>query len=78
MGEPGIPQIETLVLVMPLENHSADNPLGMLPSLAPRRRRHFDGLPVNRRGVPVASNPNAHGGRGPPGLCPPTCAPPRV
>ncbi len=62
MGESGIPQIETLVLVM-LENHSADNVLGMLPSLAPRRRRYFDGLPVNRRGVPVASNPDGRGRR---------------
>ena len=60
MGEPGIPQIETLVLVM-LENHSTDNLLGMLPQLAPRRRNYFDGLPVNRRGVPVASNPDATG-----------------
>jgi phospholipase C len=73
MGEAGIPQIDTLVLVM-LENHSADNLLGMLPGLAPARRRQFDGLPVNRRGVPVASNPDGHGGRvrsfHAPDLCP--------
>ena len=73
MGEPGIPQIETLVLVM-LENHSADNLLGMLPQLAPRRRNYFDALPVNRRGIPVASNPDAKGNRiysfRAPDLCP--------
>ena len=57
MGEPGIPQIENVVLVM-LENHSADNVLGMLPHAVPARRRDFDGLPVNRFGAPIASNPS--------------------
>jgi phospholipase C len=61
MGDRAIPQIESLVLVM-LENHSADNLLGLLPRLTPDRRAHFDGLPVNRRGVPIASNPDGHGG----------------
>ena len=41
-----------------LENHSADNVLGMLPQVSPARRRDFDGLPVNRFGTPIASNPS--------------------
>jgi phospholipase C len=60
MGEPGIPQIETLVLLM-MENHSADNILGMLPHTGSARRFDFDGLPVDRYGRPVASNPGSHG-----------------
>ena len=59
MGEPRMPEIEYVVLLM-LENHSADNILGLLPGTGPGRR-DFDGLPVNRKGVPVASNPNAEG-----------------
>ncbi|HZQ34983.1 MAG TPA: alkaline phosphatase family protein, partial [Dehalococcoidia bacterium] len=62
MGEPGIPQIEHLVLLM-LENHSADNVLGMLPHISPGHRRNYDGLPANRRGIPIASNPDANGNR---------------
>ncbi len=57
MGEPGFTQIENVVLVM-LENHSADNVLGMLPRVASARRRDFDGLPVNRFGVPISRNPS--------------------
>jgi phospholipase C len=60
MGEPGIPQLETIVLVM-MENHSADNMLGMLPHTYPARDWYFDGLPIDRRGVPIASNPDLHG-----------------
>jgi phospholipase C len=62
LGEPGIPQIEHIVLLM-LENHSADNVLGMLPHVSKQHRWDFDGLPVNRRGVPIASNPDGHGKR---------------
>jgi phospholipase C len=62
MGEPGIPQIEHLVLVM-LENHSTDNVLGMLPMFSRPHRWDFDGLPVNRYGVPIASNPDLNGRR---------------
>ncbi len=73
MGEPGLPQIEHLVLLM-LENHSADNVLGMLPHASPGRRTHFDGLPANRRGIPIASNPDSNGHRvrsfALPDLCP--------
>ncbi len=61
MGEPGIPQIEHVVLLM-LENHSADNVLGMLPHSS-ARRRNFDGLPANWRGIPIASNPDSNGNR---------------
>jgi phospholipase C len=61
MGEPGIPQIDHVVLLM-LENHSADNVLGLLPHVSPGRR-NFDGLPANRRGVPIASNPDINGNR---------------
>jgi phospholipase C len=60
MGEPGIPQIEHLVLVM-LENHSTDNVLGMLPTFSRAHRWDFDGLPVNRYGTPIASNPGVNG-----------------
>jgi phospholipase C len=60
IGEPGIPEIEYLVLVM-LENHSADNILGMLPLAAPEHRWDFDGLPVDRRGRPITSNPGTNG-----------------
>ena len=67
MGEPGIRQIENVVLVM-LENHSTDNVLGMLPQTAYARRRDFDGLPVNRFGRPIARNPsNAQTSPRPPG-----------
>ncbi len=59
IGEPGLPQIEHVVLLM-LENHSTDNVLGMLPHVS-ATRRGFDGLPANRRGVPIASNPDASG-----------------
>ncbi len=62
LGEPGIPQIEHVVLLM-LENHSADNVLGMLPHVSSARRRNFDGLPANWRGIPIASNPDGHGNR---------------
>jgi phospholipase C len=62
MGEPGIPQIEHVVLLM-LENHSLDNVLGMLPQYSVARRWDFDGLPVNRYGTPIASNPDASGRR---------------
>ena len=44
-----------------LENHSADNILGLLPQAVPARRHDFDGLPVDRRGRPIASNPNVTG-----------------
>jgi phospholipase C len=73
IGEPGIPQIETLVLVM-MENHSADNVLGMLPHTVASRRDYYDGLPVNRYGAPIATNPNGKGARvssfHAPDLCP--------
>jgi phospholipase C len=62
IGTPGIPAIDALVLVM-LENHSTDNVLGMLPQVSSARSRDFDGLPVNRRGVPIAGNPDGKGGR---------------
>ncbi len=62
MGEPGIPQIEHVVLLM-LENHSADNVLGMLPHVSAVRRGEFDGLPANRHGIPVAGNPDGNGNR---------------
>ena len=60
MGEPGLPQIENLVLVM-MENHSTDNVLGMLPIVSPKHRWTFDGLPFNRRGMPIATNPDRAG-----------------
>ncbi len=60
MGEPGMPEIENLVLVM-MENHSTDNVLGMLPIVSPKHRWTFDGLPFNSRGVPIASNPDETG-----------------
>lgn len=66
IGEPGIPEIENLVLVM-LENHSADNVLGMLPQASRARRGDFDGLPVNRRGMPLSSNPSGAPTNGVPG-----------
>lgn len=62
IGEPGIPRIEHVVLLM-LENHSTDNVLGMLPHVSAERRRDFDGLPVNRYGTPIASNPAVTRGR---------------
>jgi phospholipase C len=60
MGEPGIPAIEHVVLVM-LENHSTDNVLGMLPQVSRVHRRDFDGLPVDRHGTPIATNPDSQG-----------------
>lgn len=60
MGEPGIPNIEHLVLLM-LENHSADNVLGMLPQASAACGRRFDGLRVNRYGTPITSNPDRMG-----------------
>src|SRR5438270_11028380 len=61
LGEPGIPhQVEYVVLLV-LENHSADNVLGMLPQYSRARRWYYDGLPVDRRGVPIASNPDRTG-----------------
>jgi phospholipase C len=60
MGEPGLPQIENLVLVM-MENHSTDNVLGMLPIVSPKHRWTFDGLPFNDKGVPIATNPDKTG-----------------
>jgi phospholipase C len=60
MGEPGIPQIEHLVLVM-MENHSLDNILGMLPAVSAPHRWSFDGLPLNNAGVPIAANPDKTG-----------------
>ena len=60
MGEPGIPAIEHVVLVM-LENHSADNVLGLLPQVSRVHRRDFDGLPVDRHGTPIATNPDSQG-----------------
>ena len=75
IGEPLRWEIDHLVLVM-LENHSADNVLGLLPQSGPWDRRDFDGLPVNWRGVPDAGNPNALGQRvrsfALPDLCPST------
>ena len=62
MGEPGIRQIEHVVVLM-LENHSADNVLGTLPYVSAGRRRDFDGLPANRRGIPIAANPDVNGHR---------------
>ena len=59
MGEPGIPRIEHVVLLM-MENHSTDNVLGMLPHVS-AARRDFDGLPVDRNGIPIASNPDNTG-----------------
>ena len=58
-GAAGLTEIEYLVLVM-LENHSADNILGRLPHFA-KSRTGFDGLPVNSHGVPSASNPGTSG-----------------
>ncbi len=60
MGEIGIPQIENIVLVM-MENHSADNILGMLPSVSAAHRWSFDGLPLDNTGKPIASNPDKTG-----------------
>jgi phospholipase C len=60
MGEPGIPQIEHVVCVM-MENHSLDNVLGMLPAVSPKHRWSFDGLPLDNRGTPIASNPDKTG-----------------
>src|SRR5947209_7252593 len=60
MGEPGIPAIEHVVLLM-LENHSADNVLGMLPQASAARSRDFDGLPVRRDGKPIAVNLDRRG-----------------
>jgi len=62
MGEPGIPAIEHVVLLM-LENHSADNVLGMLPQASAARSRDFDGLPVRRDGKPIAVNLDRRGRR---------------
>jgi phospholipase C len=71
MGEPSMHEIEHIVLLM-LENHSADNVLGLLGHRFARRRREFlvfgggrrdfDGLPVDRHGVPNATNPDGKGG----------------
>jgi phospholipase C len=60
IGEASIPQIEHVVMVM-MENHSLDNVLGMLPRISPSRKGNFDGLPMNRRGVPISSNPDSSG-----------------
>ena len=73
IGEPGLREIEHVVLLM-LENHSADNVLGMLPHVSRARRGKFDGLPVGRSGIPISSNPDASGHRvrsfALPDLCP--------
>jgi phospholipase C len=75
IGEPGIPQIETLVLVM-LENHSTDNLLGMLPHVSAKRAGRYDGLPVDRHGRAVASQQDRRGRRvhsiHAPDSCPPS------
>ena len=60
MGEPGLPQIEHVVCVM-MENHSLDNVLGMLPAFSAPHRWSFDGLPLDNRGTPIASNPDSSG-----------------
>src|SRR5437588_8720883 len=61
IGEPGIPHEVEYVVLLVLENHSADNVLGMLPQYSRGRRWYYDGLPVDRRGVPIASNPDRSG-----------------
>jgi phospholipase C len=60
MGESGIPQIENVVLVM-MENHSADNILGMLPTVSNAHRWSYDGLPLDNVGKPIAANPDKSG-----------------
>jgi len=62
MGEALYPEIKNLVLVM-MENHSTDNVLGMLGKYSPKHRHTFDGLPLNKKGKPVAHNPNKKGKR---------------
>ncbi len=61
IGHPGVPhEVEHVVLVV-MENHSTDNVLGMLGQFSRGRHRYYDGLPVNRWGVPVATNPDRQG-----------------
>jgi phospholipase C len=61
-GEALYPEIKNLVLVM-MENHSTDNVLGLLGKYSPKHRHTFDGLPLDKKDVPRAHNPNKHGKR---------------
>jgi phospholipase C len=61
IGQPGIPNQVEHVVVLVMENHSADSVLGMLGQFAPTRRWYYDGLPVDRRGTPIASNLDRQG-----------------
>jgi phospholipase C len=60
LGDTARSRIEHVVCVM-MENHSLDNVLGMLPYVSPARKGNFDGLPANRRGIPISTNPDASG-----------------
>jgi phospholipase C len=63
IGHPGDPrQVEHVVLLV-MENHSADNVLGRLGQFSPARRWYYDGLPVDRRGTPIAANRDRQGRR---------------